>query len=73
MIFTDFKFKNTDYMCSEHSGLVETFPPLHFAAVFLQCDYFYAPTDFFVWNLILNNFYFKHFLIQRVFLVALSP
>ncbi len=32
-----------------------------------------APTDFFVWNSMLNNFYFERFLIQFVFLSASSP
>ncbi len=33
----------------------------------------YAPTEFFVANLMLNNVYLKHFLIQDVLFAVLSP
>ncbi len=33
----------------------------------------YALIEFFIQNLMLNNFYLKHFLIQCIFLAALSP
>ncbi len=61
------------YFLNQYIITFETWHCLESSAPLLCEIDIYAPIKFFVTNLMLNNFYLKHFLIQAVFFAVFSP